>query len=936
MPNDLQKAGAMQQKPTKFAVLHQDRFITGLWTQRGPLRDAASPYIQARFYGSRYDSLIDGLNAELTTKLTLGRRPGHSLYNNGTFAAIDRFYSFRQNISNSEVINVLADTATKVIDITGPSGNTTIFNKSVSAGQTSFLSVGNTLYMADGIDQFQYDGTNVSNWGTTGPVNALGDIPIGTEGAPCRYWAPNMSVLQGYSILDSNGNVQLVAGSLSNVGTFSTSKIVNAADYTSKITFDATEWQFANFQLRTTGAATGSPHLLNWLNAYNFGFSIPSNASITGIAVDLNWVSQSSTTAQLQNVSLYDSGVAIGTAKNPNTQPSTSNSDVVLGSNTDTWGTTLTPALVNDPTFGFGIQIFAQTVRLFLNNFRITIYYTVANNSISVINGTTATLTGSTTPKWNTSLFGKTTDGGTVWVNCGPPSQWSPSTVYSTTSTSASIVDGNGNLQIVQVTGMSGTTQPTWSTTIGATTTDGAVTWVNVGPGNTAAHEGYQYVYAYHTTSGNVSTASPVSQATGPVLGSIQIPLTGVGSADPSVDFIWLFRTPDGGSSFEYLDQVANPGAGSTWTFTDTHPDSDLNEFLLAPISEGNDPPPSGITNLTYHLGRIWGSVGNTVYYSRTADSTAGSALQSFPPSNYFVFPSKVTRMWANALGLLVFTISDVYLIQGQGTASSPLYAIPYLQGIGLLNYNALDINGSIAYMFTSDAQLIAFDPNSGISEIGFPIGDILGDWNPANVYVTWHVSGSRDKALYVSDGSTGWYRMSPTTAPESGAVMWSPKANVTGGCSAVQSIEVSPGVKRLLVGPASSGPILKRDLTVWSDNGTPYSVFATFGSFVLAMPGQISEVSFIATDSMKVGTAMTLGVRLDEISGSFETMTISVPDPPQLVASSSVYGLRFYFNQVEASAWCRHLQVQVSWPSEAQPNELLSMTIFGASHQER
>jgi len=26
------------------------------------------------------------------------------------------------------------------------------------------------------------------------------------------------------------------------------------------------------------------------------------------------------------------------------------------------------------------------------------------------------------------------------------------------------------------------------------------------------------------------------------------------------------------------------------------------------------------------------------------------------------------------------------------------------------------------------------------------------------DVYVTWHVSGSADKALYVADGSTGWY----------------------------------------------------------------------------------------------------------------------------------------------------------------------------------
>lgn len=933
--NELQKAGSTQQKPTKFGVLYQDRFLTGLWTQRGALRDAASPYLTARFYGQRFDSLIDGLNVELTNRLTIARRPGHSVYNSGTFNPIKRYYAFRKNIDNVESIQVLADTATDVRDITGPTTNTNLFTKGAGAGQTSFLSVGNVLYMGDGVEQFQYDGTSLGPWGAAGPTTAPVDVPLAFEGAPCRYWAPNMSVLEGYSILDVNGNVQLVAGNIANTSASSSTNIVNASDYTTKIAFNAADFEYNNFQLRTTSGATGSPHLLDYVVASEFGFNVPTNAVITGAAVDLSWVAQSSTTAQVQNVSLYNVGTAIGTTKNPNSEPATVNSDMVLGGAADLWGASLTPAIVNSSSFGFGIQIFIQTVRVFLNNFRVTIYYTVANDSISVINGTPATLTGATTPNWNTSLFGNTSDGGTIWVNCGPPSQWNPSTSFSTTSVSAAIVDPNGNLQIVQTTGLSGTTQPTWSTTIGGTTTDGAVTWLNVGPGATAVNFGYQYVSAFHTTSGQVSTASPVSQATGPVLGSIQIPLSGNGSDDSTCDFIWLFRTDDRGSTFQFLDQVANPGAGNMWTFTDTHPDSDLNEFLQAPIDDGNDPPPTGIINLTYHLGRIWGSVGNTVYYTRTADATAGNPLESFPPLNYFVFPSKVTRMWASALGLFVFTISDVYLILGQGTDSSPLYAIPYLQGIGLLSYNALDINGSIAYLFTSDGQLISFDPSSGISEIGFPIGDLLGQLNPANVYVTWHVSGSTDKALYVSDGSTGWYRMNPTSAPETG-LSWSPKANVTGGCSAVQSVEVSPGVKKLLVGPGSSGPILERDLTVWADNGTAYAANATFGSLVLALPGQISEVAFVATDSINIGTAMTLAVRMDEISGSFESLTTSVPDPPQLAASASVYGLRFYFSQTQAPAWCRHLQIKVSWPSEAQPNEMLTMTIFGASLQER
>ena len=76
MAGPLQQAGAVSE-PSEYATLAMDRHITGLWTQRSLLRDADVPYLYGKFYGaSRYDSLLDGLNREISARLTNIRRPG--------------------------------------------------------------------------------------------------------------------------------------------------------------------------------------------------------------------------------------------------------------------------------------------------------------------------------------------------------------------------------------------------------------------------------------------------------------------------------------------------------------------------------------------------------------------------------------------------------------------------------------------------------------------------------------------------------------------------------------------------------------------------------------------------------------------------------------------------------------------------------------------
>ena len=56
------------------------------------------------------------------------------------------------------------------------------------------------------------------------------------------------------------------------------------------------------------------------------------------------------------------------------------------GGAADLWGAALTPAIVNDPTFGFAVSINADSVRVFLYGpFTVTVYYTLSGSGTVAI-----------------------------------------------------------------------------------------------------------------------------------------------------------------------------------------------------------------------------------------------------------------------------------------------------------------------------------------------------------------------------------------------------------------------------------------------------------------------------------------------------------------------------------------------------------------------
>jgi hypothetical protein len=102
----------------------------------------------------------------------------------------------------------------------------------------------------------------------------------------------------------------------------------------------------------------------------------------------------------------------------------------------------------------------------------------ITDSNANVEQVTTAGTSGSSAPTWNTSLGGTTTDNTVTWTNRGKAGTWQASRVYALNTV---ITDSNGNEEQVTTAGTSGTTAPSWNTTVGGTTTDNTVTWTNRG-----------------------------------------------------------------------------------------------------------------------------------------------------------------------------------------------------------------------------------------------------------------------------------------------------------------------------------------------------------------------------------------------------------------------------------------------------------------------
>jgi hypothetical protein len=104
-----------------------------------------------------------------------------------------------------------------------------------------------------------------------------------------------------------------------------------------------------------------------------------------------------------------------------------------------------------------------------------------SNLDIQVVS--VAGTSGTAAPTWSKVIGATTTDGTVHWLDQGALSAttlaaWKANHSY---ALNTRILDSNGNVELVTTAGKSGASTPTWSTIAGVVTSDGTVTWTNLG-----------------------------------------------------------------------------------------------------------------------------------------------------------------------------------------------------------------------------------------------------------------------------------------------------------------------------------------------------------------------------------------------------------------------------------------------------------------------
>lgn len=473
----LQQAGAQPQKQPRYVPIHLARAQAGLVTNRAALHDI-SIGIYGRFYGGQPDCLLSGSNIEISPRQTWVHRPGTSTFCSLPTRCLTTYPFFNPDGS----ITLYMDTASGVY--TNPASPFLVFTKSAGAGQTSFLQIGNTLYMANGVDNKKIIGGRIYPWASGGPTTAPTVVvdSIGGGAAASIPWSASTVFTTMGILVDSNTNIQQLIN-INADGSNSTSTVIG--------TSGVGEPTWSN----TSGGTVTEVSGLEWECYGPVGLwtaqATYTNASAPGTATNPAFIYDPNS-GNLFAFITGGAGSGIVGVKRPNF------SAVPLGGNVSDNGfkwfnigvpTTWQPShaygqfgatgavnnrQVVEPTTpqaaGYGVNPSPQTV--------------FVQAVITPSGGTSDS--SHTGPRWATTSTNPVTRDGQLAYQFLGSATWAASTTYTawqSGSTAFSVIYDGTNLQVCIVSGLSKTgTHPTWGTTYGAVTFDGTAQWACVGP----------------------------------------------------------------------------------------------------------------------------------------------------------------------------------------------------------------------------------------------------------------------------------------------------------------------------------------------------------------------------------------------------------------------------------------------------------------------
>ena len=144
-------------------------------------------------------------------------------------------------------------------------------------------------------------------------------------------------------------------------------------------------WQVNGSELRTINDINYTNESPINCTGLSVAGSIPANATIVGVSIGIFLINQSAgyDNGLLQSMNLINAGATVGTVNSLNQYipgKAATFPTFTEGGSGNTWGATLTPAIVNSSSFGFSLQTFRGMDRLFLGEAstimpQVTIYY---------------------------------------------------------------------------------------------------------------------------------------------------------------------------------------------------------------------------------------------------------------------------------------------------------------------------------------------------------------------------------------------------------------------------------------------------------------------------------------------------------------------------------------------------------------------------------